>query len=190
MMISLGFEQINGLAGKYIWLDVLGIFFAQYFEYVLIFCVILFLFLPTRFSLPRLIEKIQRNWLVGAQAIFAAIVSRFVFTEIIRYVLPISRPFVDNDVNLLIYHIASPSFPSGHAAFYFALSAVIFFKNRKAGIAAFGASFLICMARVFCGIHWPLDIVVGFVVGIYTVYLMIVLGLKLRKRRTTRAKKQ
>ena len=154
------------------WLDILGIFFAQYFEYILIFCIAVFLFLPVRFSLPGLVEKIKRNWFIAAQAIFAAVISRFVFTEIIRYVLPVTRPFVENDVNLIIHHAASLSFPSGHAAFYFALSAVIFRYYKKAGIAAFGASLLICIARVFCGIHWPLDIVAGFVVGVFTAYLL------------------
>ena len=189
-MINLGFEQINGLAGKYMWLDILGIFFAQYFEYVLIFCIVIFLFLPIRFSLPRLIEKIKENYIIGAQAIFAAVISRFVFTEIIRYALPIARPFVENNVNLLFQHTSTNSFPSGHAAFYFALSAVIFYYYKKAGLAAFMASFLICVARVFCGIHWPLDIVAGFAVGVFTAYLMIVLGLKLKKRRTMRVTKQ
>lgn len=188
-MLSLGFEQINGLAGKYIWLDALGIFFAQYFEYVLIFCIILFLFLPTRFSWLKLIEKARENYIIFLQAILAVLVSRLVLTEIIRYVLPISRPFVDNDVNLLFNYPGIFSFPSGHAAFYFALSAVIFYYYKKAGIAAFGASFLICIARVFCGIHWPLDIVAGFLVGVFTAS-MISLAPKLRRRRTTRAEKQ
>ena len=185
------FQQINGLAGKYIWLDALGIFFAQYFEYVLISCLIVFLFLPVRFSLARLFEKIQRNWIVAAQAVLAAAISRFVLTEIIRYVLPRARPFVDNDVNLLIQHPATNSFPSGHSAFYFALSAVIFFYYKKAGIAAFIASALICVSRVFCGVHWPLDIVAGFALGVFTAYLIeSVSALRLRARSTARAKKR
>ena len=189
-MINLWFEQINGLVGKYMWLDVSGIFFAQYFEYVLIFCIAVFLFLPIRFSLPRLIEKVKKNWSIAGQAIFAAIISRFVFTEIIRYTFPVSRPFVENDVSSLFHYASTNSFPSGHATFYFALSAVIFYYYKKAGIAAFVASFLICISRVFCGVHWPLDIIAGFVVGIFTAYLMIVLGLKLRKRKTMTTKKQ
>jgi undecaprenyl-diphosphatase len=189
-MLNLGFEQINGLAGKYMWLDALCIFFAQYFEYVLIFCIILFLFLPARFSWLKLIEKARENYIIFLQAILAVLVSRLVLTEIIRYVLPISRPFVDNDVNLLFNYPGISSFPSGHAAFYFALSAVIFYYYKKAGIAAFVTSFLICIARVFCGIHWPLDIVAGFVVGVFTSWLLIALGPKLRKRRIERAKKQ
>lgn len=172
-MINLGFQQINGFAEQYIWLDTMGIFFAQYFEYVLVFCLILFLFLPVRFSFLRLIEKIKKNCVIFAQAIGGAVISRFVFTEIIRYILPIQRPFAENDVNLLINHINSYSFPSGHAAFYFALSAVIFYYNKKAGILAFFASFLICIARVFCGIHWPLDIVAGAIVGIFSAWLVV-----------------
>ena len=188
-MISFGFEQINGLACGNMWLDVLGIFFAQYFEYVLIFCILVFLFLPIRFSLAGLVGKIKKNYIILAQAIFAVVISRLIFTEIIRYVLPIPKPFMENDVNLLFHCVSVPSFPSGHAAFYFALSGVIFYYFKKAGIAVFGASFLICMARVFCGVHWPLDIAAGFVVGVFTASLSV-LALKLRWRIAKRVESQ
>ncbi len=174
----MGFQQINGFAGQYIWLDAAGIFFAQYFEYVLVFCLILFLFLPVRLRFSAAAAKIKKNWHIARQAIAAALVSRFVFTEIIRYAAPIQRPFVENDVNLLINHINSHSFPSGHAAFYFALSAVVFYYYKKAGISVFVASFLICLGRVFCGIHWPMDIAAGAVVGIFSAWLVLKLWKK------------
>lgn len=161
------FQQINNLAGQYIWLDSFGIFFAEYFEFVLIFCLFLFLYNP-----------VKRYWQARMifQAILAGVVSRLFFTEIIRFIIPRNRPFIENDVYQLLHYSASFAFPSGHAAFYFAISGVVYFYNKKTGIAFFIASFLICLARVFCGIHWPADIVAGFVVGVFSSYLIIKLG--------------
>jgi len=156
------FQQINGLAGQYTWLDGLGIFFAKYFGYILVFCLLLFL-----------LKNFKRYWPMVWQAIFAGILSRLVFTEIIRWILPKARPFIENDVNLLLNHASTSAFPSGHAAFYFAISSVVYFYNKKAGVLFFLASFLICLSRVFCGIHWPLDILAGAMVGIFSGWLII-----------------
>src|SRR5512146_1179740 len=48
------------------------------------------------------------------------------------------------------------SFPSDHAAFFFAISVVFLFVSRRAGLFAFAYSTLfICIPRVYLGIHYP-----------------------------------
>lgn len=165
------FNGLNNLAGKYLSLDTLAIFFAQYFEYILIF--FLFLFLLFNFRKYRLMI---------VQAFLAAILARLVIVEVIRYFLPRSRPFLETLVNLLLAPVNQSSFPSGHAAFYFAISTVIFLYFKKVyprpkfwwgiGFLFFLASFLISLARVFVGIHWPSDIVAGWLVGIFSGWLI------------------
>ncbi len=156
------FQQINGIAGQYYWLDFAGIFCAEYLEYVLIFCLFLFL-----------IKNFKKYWQMVFQAFSAGIIARLFFTEIIRWILPKPRPFVENNVNLLISHSSSPSFPSGHASFYFALSSIIYFYNKKLGCVFLFASFLICLGRVFCGIHWLFDIFAGALLGIFTGFFVV-----------------
>ncbi len=154
------FQQINQFALKWFWLDVLGIFFTRYLEYILIFCVFLFLVLNFR-----------KYWSMFFQALVSAAFARVVIVALIRWIWPRPRPFIENNVNLLLTHNSS-AFPSGHAAFFFALSTVIYFYNKKFGILFFLASFLICISRVFVGIHWPLDILAGAVVGIFSGWLI------------------
>ncbi len=158
------FQFINGFAGRWDWLDDLGVFFAHYFEYVLIVGVFLFLF--------KNFKKYRAIGLMLSEFVSSIILSRFVFTEIIRFIWHKPRPFVENNVNQLLYHANSAAFPSGHAAFYFALSATVYFYNKKAGFLFFYGTFLICLGRVFCGIHWPLDILAGAMVGIFSAWLI------------------
>ena len=176
------FQSINQLAFKCFWLDFLAIFFAEYFQYVLIFFLLIFL-----------LKNFKKYWSMVFLAFFSAVFSRFVIVEIIRYFLPRARPFVENSVNLLINHLKAPSFPSGHAAFYFALATIVFLYLKKvypvrkelsngvyprpkfwwgAGLLFFFASFLISISRVFCGIHWPSDILIGAVVGVLSAFLI------------------
>lgn len=154
------FNLINQFALTWFWLDVLAIFLAEYLGYVLLFS--LLLFLANRFrKYLRMITEI----------VISAIFARFVIVELIRWIWQRPRPFVYNDVNLLLTHDA-PAFPSGHAALFFAVSTIVYIYNKKAGIAFFIASFLISLARVFTGIHWPLDILAGVVVGVFSSYLI------------------
>jgi len=160
------FQKINSFTGKWLWFDNLAIFFAQYFEYILIFCLLLFL-----------LKNFKKNWPMIIQAFGAAILARLVIVNFIRWLWQRPRPFVENNVNLLLSH-SGTSFPSGHAAFYFAISTVVYLHNKKAGIGFFFASFLISISRVFCGIHWPSDILAGAVIGIFSAFLIILFSRK------------
>jgi undecaprenyl-diphosphatase len=59
------------------------------------------------------------------------------------------------------------SFPSDHAAVFFALATTIFFVSRAAGILALcHAFFIVCLPRIYLGYHYPTDILGGAFIGI------------------------
>ncbi len=156
------FHFLNQWAGQWLCLDALAVFLAEYLGYFLV-C---FLLILLAWDLLFRKEKWQRTIKMIGLSLGAALFSRFIVVEIIRWLYFRPRPFVDEQVNQLLEHSASGSFPSGHAAFFFALSVIIYLHNKKAGWAFFAASFLIGLARVFVGIHYPLDILAGVLIGI------------------------
>lgn len=168
---------MNQLAGKWVCLDSLAIFFTIFFEYFLIFFLFLFLFL-----------NFKKYWKMVVLTFIAVVLSRLVLVEIVRWLVPITRPFIEHEVNLLLEHSSTPSFPSGHAAFYFALSMVVFLFLKKLKsrpkywpgivIGFFLASFLISISRVFSGLHWPSDILAGALVGIFSGWLVVFISQK------------
>ncbi len=161
------FQQINKFAGRWEFLDALSIFFAKYLGYFLVFLLFLFLIKDFKKYLPMVI-----------QGFLAAILARLGFTEIVRLFWNRPRPFIGNHINLLLNHSASSSFPSGHAAFFFGLSTIVYFYNKKAGYLFFLASFLISIARVFTGLHWPSDILAGAIIGVFSGWLIILFSRK------------
>ena len=171
------FQYINNLVGKYLWLDTLAIFFAKYFGYILVLLLFSFLFWPSKTKKAEwsnfLFENLKKYWLMIVQAFLAGILARFIIVNIIRWFWEKPRPFVENHVNLLVDRVNQSAFPSGHAAFFFAISTIIYLYNKKAGLLFFLASFLISISRVFTGIHWPLDILAGAIIGILSGFLII-----------------
>jgi len=159
------FQHINGFAGKSACIDSLAIFFAEYLQYFLIAVLLFFLIKDFKKYLPMAIGGIA-----------AAALARFGIVELIRFLWHRARPFVENNVSLLFNHDDSYSFPSGHAAFFFALSAVVYHYNKKTGVLFFVASLLISISRVFGGVHWPSDILGGIIVGLFSAWLILLLN--------------
>lgn len=175
------FQVINGLAHKWWLLDWLGIFLASYLNY---FLILIAIFLLIK----------ERNWrwriyffcLSGLSVILA----RGIITEIIRFFYYRPRPFLVLQIQPLVNHDITASFPSGHATAYFALALAIFYFlqrvpaegeafpgqqdkfNQKLGWWCLGMALLIGFGRIFVGLHWPLDILVGAVIGLGSAFLI------------------
>lgn len=59
------------------------------------------------------------------------------------------------------------SFPSDHAAVFLALSYAIYLVARGPGLIALGyAFFMICLPRLYIGVHYPTDILGGILIGV------------------------
>jgi undecaprenyl-diphosphatase len=137
-------------------LNVLGIFAAEYLPYLLI---IGFLILAYYQASSR------RRVYVFCEGALAVILSRGIITEIIRFFYHHQRPYSFYNFTPLISE-SGWSFPSGHATFFFALAMTIWYIDHKWGWTYFALVTIMAIARVYVGVHWPLDIIGGAIIGI------------------------
>ncbi len=157
------FYFLNNLAGQSRIFDILVVFFAEYFQYLLI-AIFLLLFYFSQYARQK---KLRLFWVTVVSTIGA----RLGVTELIRFFYHRPRPFVTYQVHQLISENGW-SFPSGHSAFFFAMATAIYFYNKKWGIGFFLAAVLMNISRVIAGVHYPMDIIGGAIVGMAVAYIV------------------
>ncbi len=87
------------------------------------------------------------------------------------------RPFMDHVGTQLIPHVPENSFPSDHTTLMVsvALGLMLFGVTRKIGGFLLILGVLGGLSRVYCGIHYPLDIVGSIVVSSVSAMLLFLL---------------
>lgn len=176
------FRFINGFAGSYAAFDALGIFLAR----GLIFVVALIPFyVLARDWWPT--EKRVHAQRVLLQA-FVAVAFGLADNTIAGFLFFRERPFVALDaVNQLISApLTAKSFPSDHALIVGAVAMTVFLSWPKVGKWALGAAGLVALARVYVGVHYVSDVVVGLLVGMAWAWIVHVF---VRYRKHHKAKK-
>ncbi len=152
------------------WIDRAIIFFAVYFPYVVIIIAGLFLLFhhevfkaesPYRVFLQKKKEII----LVFMTSAFAWILAR-----LLKIIIHIDRPYVALPDVQTLFPESGFAFPSGHATFYMALAFSLLFLHKKVGYIFIFLAFVIGLARVMGGVHFPVDILGGFVLGAIVAY--------------------
>lgn len=152
--------------------DNLIIFLAVYLPYVVIVLAGLFLLFHHEVwraenPLQVFLQKKKEIFLVFFSGIFAWVVAR-----LLKFIIHTPRPFdLLPDIHSL-FPESGYAFPSGHATFYTALAIAVFFYHKKAGCVFLGLAVVIGLARVAGGVHFPVDILGGLVLGSLISYFL------------------
>jgi len=159
------YSLINGLAGRFAALDKTMVFIAQNFEYLIAITLLLLWFKKD------MKEKVMANRKTAILAVLTMLIALGI-NHIIGFIYFRPRPYTVHAAHLLVNSSIDPSFPSDHATFSLALALPILVVNKYFGRAMIGMTLLLCFARVFVGLHYPLDIVGGAVIA-YVIYKII-----------------
>ncbi len=121
---------------------------------------------------PKAQEKGSREIIVTTIA--SAFIALF-FGRLLAFALPFRlRPIFNPDVHLQ-FPLPDPprhlslwsSMPSDHAMLWFAVATGIFLVSKRLGLFAFlYTTVFICLPRIYFGLHFPSDVLVGALLGI------------------------
>ncbi|APQ16502.1 phosphatase PAP2 family protein [Maribacter hydrothermalis] len=155
---SLGIEQYDVF-----WSTVTK--FPPWIPLFVLIIILLFVKFPKR-------EGISMLFTILVMAAFVA-----TLTDLTKNVVERLRPNNDEELNTLIRILRSPSgfsFFSGHASSSFSIITltVLFLRQKFKWVYLFYIwPILFALSRVYVGVHFPIDIIVGALVGIFSAWL-------------------
>ncbi len=108
---------------------------------------------------------------------WAAVAISWTLAEAAKYLFNRARPFISNtEIAPLIKTPSSSSFPSGHSATA-AAGAITLSAIYPAFAPAFVLSgVLVALSRIYLGVHYPLDVLAGVLIGTTTAATVLVLA--------------
>ncbi len=159
------FLFLNNVSGQSVFFDTLIVFGVQHLLYILIAGIIVFLLLR------------RENFFEKFFVILGSAVIAWTISQAVNWLFPVARPFLTLDISPLFLHGGYDSFPSGPATFAFALAAGLFFYYKPLAWPYMFGALLIGISRVIAGVHWPIDILGGFVLAgvvVVTMYYLYI----------------
>ena len=151
------------------WLTYLGDFWAGW-----IFIVILFMMN---------LKPVKRGIRI---CLFASLIYGCVsgLQSVVRYLVNRPRPFIDHEVIVRVAHLPTdPSFPSGHAATAFMIATILSDQFPKYRYVFYVFACLVSFSRVYLGLHYLSDVIVGALIG-YGITRLLLTNKFLRTRIT------
>jgi undecaprenyl-diphosphatase len=163
------FKMINGLSHPV--LDAFMYFVSLLGEYATIYWVLCVILL--------LLDK--KNGRISFLLTFIAIVmSDQVFGHFLKGLWNRPRPFMYMEgIKVLGTRWPSSSFPSGHADALFAGTVILGFFYPRMRWPLYTFCIISCFSRIYCGMHHPLDIIVGTLLGLLTGWAVLAIYRKL-----------
>lgn len=95
--------------------------------------------------------------------------------KIIHLFIFVDRPFVNFDFKPIVPEGINASFPSRHATISAVIAFAYMYLKSKWYLLFLPIMIWIGMGRIYIGVHYPLDIIGGFALGLIIVFLAILL---------------
>lgn len=155
------FRIINGLGKEFQYINLPMIIVAKYTVFFLAIFVILFWFTK---------NKENKIMLVCASVAFilAEIIGKF--TGLLHFN---NQPFaVFADTNQLIEKAIDNSFPSDHTILFFSFCMSFWLFKKGKWIVWILLAILVGVSRIWVGVHYPLDVIVGAFIGIVSAIII------------------
>jgi undecaprenyl-diphosphatase len=137
-----------------------------------------------------LVFIVTRGWPGAKSVLFFAVFSlplTFGLARLAGHLYFDPRPFVSGHFMPLISHARDNGFPSDHALLCFSLASLVFVFDRKWGLLLGAIAVLVSAARVYAGVHSPIDIVGSFLISVVAVSIVYLARNLVRQRRILHA---
>ncbi len=166
------------LTHKSVFFDNLVIFLAVYGIHIIITLAFLLLIVYLSVQTGRKIS-LSKDWVSGIISYWRSFALlclsgglAYFFSKFLKFIFHTPRPFeVFLEIEPLFLQNGY-AFPSGHTMISAAVATAIFLLHKKTGYAFLFFALLIGLSRIAVGVHFPIDIFGGFVLGVSISYII------------------
>ncbi len=111
---------------------------------------------------------------IALKAAIAGLLAWEGLSKLIAHFVHRARPSLSQiGAKELVFHRPDTSFPSDHSAFIMAVALIFYFAGyKKLGHATLAMAIVVGIARVGIGVHFPGDVLAGWLVGLVVAYLI------------------
>ncbi len=97
----------------------------------------------------------------------AGIIAGAVFTYPLKFLIDRQRPYEQLDAARLLTPFENdPSFPSGHTEMSFLAATIVSQFHPGYSKYLYGFSLIVALSRIYVGVHFPIDVIGGAIIGI------------------------
>lgn len=89
----------------------------------------------------------------------------------LKNIIARTRPYDMVEVEVLVKHLSDFSFPSGHTLVSFNAAIALHHYHRKWGVAALALATVIALSRLYLFVHYPTDVVAGFLLALVLAFV-------------------
>lgn len=140
-----------------------------------------------------LLQYNKNGFMIAGLVAISAILADQISAHLIKDLVGRHRPCQElQNIHLLVSCGSGKSFPSAHSTNNFAATVILshFFKNKR--FIFYSISSIVALSRVFVGVHYPIDILTGAILGslisifLLYVYKKVEMAKKLNIKSTTK----
>ncbi|WP_019419933.1 undecaprenyl-diphosphatase [Paenibacillus sp. OSY-SE] len=149
------FRAINDLGKQFASLNPVAVFVAEYMLYFLVLGMLVYWFTRT-----------GKNRMMVIQAGLAFVLAE-ILGKMAGQLYTHHQPFAElPHVNKLIEHAIDNSFPSDHTILFFSICVSFWLVRKKEGWLWLGIACCVAVSRIWVGVHYPVDVAAGAMLGI------------------------
>jgi undecaprenyl-diphosphatase len=102
--------------------------------------------------------------------LFLSGISSWVVATTLKLVFRTTRPFIEENI-VPLYLETGFSFPSSHAAVFASIAVAMFAINKRVGVVLSIIAVFVGISRMVIGVHYPVDVGGGLLLGALVGYL-------------------
>lgn len=134
-----------------------------------------------------ILSSIKRTRRFGFVFLTALLINFIINDVTIKNMVRRVRPFKSiPELKILVNAPITYSFPSGHTSSVFAVATALLYCSKKYVPYALAVAFLMGFSRVYVGVHYPSDVLVGAVIGVLSGIISIYIYKRLDKRKESK----